>query len=354
MVYESLHKKRLQRQRIRIITEYYDNGVTKRRSSDGVNCDDVENGVILDKKYFAGEKCVLQETEFNPGILYSFVYPETKDGLLQCPACGGTADRDDFSEGCPYCGAPGNMEYADRKAGERDHADSVVGRSAKNALWFLLCVVVGIAVCMPITVCASRTAFFMDYVKGAAIGLLLGLAAFLALQVIRSRLVLRQKEREKQQRQNTSLQTFLRALSAAGLSLKAYHNGLSAELNRYFYTDGDASVQRVTDYDVLDFRNRQGRETAQGRMISADVQLRIVLAEGSKLSSETGWWNVALRHESDRRVFSLHEGLNMIECPNCGAKVNIEEPSCRYCGSPVVLKSPLSLTSIRRTEPVQN
>lgn len=354
MVYESLHKKRLQRQRIRIVAEYYDNGITKRRSSDGENCDDVENGVILDKKYFAGEKCVLQETEFNPGILYSFVYPETKDGLLQCPVCGGTADRDDFSEGCPYCGAPGNMEYAERKAGERDHADSVVGRSAKNALWFLLCVVVGIAVCMPITVCASRTAFFMDYVKGAAIGLLIGLGAFLALQFVRSKLEVRKDETEKRYRQTAVLQRFVQDLSGAGLTLKAFHNGLSAELNRYFYGDTEASVRDIVDFDILDVKNQQIRETGDNRTILADVLLRTVSVDGSKLSSESAWWTVGLRHEHKLPTFRPNSGLNMIECPNCGAKVNIEEPSCRYCGSPVVLKSPLSLTSIRRTESAQN
>ena len=28
----------------------------------------------------------------------------------KCPNCGAVSDRSDFSEGCPYCGAPGNLE----------------------------------------------------------------------------------------------------------------------------------------------------------------------------------------------------------------------------------------------------
>ncbi len=348
MIYESLHKKRLQRQRIRIVTEYYDDGVTKRRSSDGENCDDVTNGVILDKKYFVEEKCVLQETEFNPGILYSFVYPETKDGLLQCPVCGGTADRDDFSEGCPYCGAPGNMEYAERKAGERDHADSVVGKSAKNALWFLLCVAVGVAICLPITVCTGRTALLMDYVKGAAIGLLIGLGAFLALQFVRSKLEVRRDEAEKRYRQAAVLQRFVRDLSGAGLTLKAFHNGLSAELNRYFYGDAEASVRDIVDFDILDINNQQIRETKDDRTILANVLLRTVSADGSKLSSESAWWSVGLRHEQKLPTFRPQSGLNIIECPNCGAKVNIEESNCRFCGSPIKWKRLLTLQSMQR------
>lgn len=350
MVYESLHKKRLQRQRIRIVTAYYDEGITKRRSSDGKDCDDVHNGVILDKQYFLGDKCVLKETEFNPGILYSFVYPETKDGMLQCPACGGVGSREDFSEGCPFCGAPGNLEYAERKAGERDHADAVVNRTARSALWLLLCIVIGVAVCLPITVCAGRTALLMDYVKGAAIGLLLGLAGFLVMQFVRSRLEVRQNEREKQQRQDIVLQTFVRDLSDAGLSLKAYHNGLFAELNRYFYEDGNTATENVADFDILDFRNRQVCKTGSDRMLSADVQLRIVTEDGGKLSSETGWRSIVLRHESKQPTIRLQGGLNMIECPNCGAKVSVEEPRCRYCGSAVVWQRPLTLVSVRRTE----
>ena len=350
MVYESMHKRRLHKCGIRIVTEYYDGGITKRRSSDGSVCDDVNNGVILDKQYFHGDKQLLQETEFNPGILYSFVYPETKDGLLRCPACGGTAARDDFSEGCPFCGAPGNLEYAERKAGQRDHSDFVKSRSAKNVLLYLLCIAVGIAICMPITLCSGRTALLMDYIKGAGIGLGAGSIAFLAFLYIRSKLDIHRDEMEKQQRQSAVMRTFFRDLTDTGLSVKAFHNGLSQELNRYFYEGEDASVRNVIDYDVLDFRNQKIEKKENAQEISADILLRTVTEQGAALSAKQEWRRVTLLRENRNRKIVLHEGLNMIDCPNCGAKVNVEETLCRYCGSPVVFKREMTLISLARTD----
>lgn len=350
MVYESMHKRRLQKLRVRIVTTYYDDGLTKRRSSDGTLCDDVTNAVILDKKYELAGRSALQETEFNPGILYSFVYPETEDGKLHCPSCGGVADRDDFSEGCPYCGAAGNLEYAERKAGERDHADYVVNRSARNVFWLLLFIAIGVGTVLPLTVLFSRTKLPMDFVKGAAIGLFLGLIAFLVRQYILSKTDIRNSERIKQIRQDTVLQAFTEDLDREGLTLKAFHNGLSAELNRYFYESEDKSLQTVADYDILDFSNQRIEETADGKQLTVQVQLRVIKASGSHMTSELGWYRITMRMESKDRTVLLHGGLNMIECPNCGAKVNVEQPNCMYCGSPVTFMRLLTLTSIRRIE----
>ena len=350
MVYESMHKRRLQTLGVRIVTSYYDDGVTARRSSDGTLCDDVTNGVILDKTYEYGGKTVLRETEFNPGILYSFVFPETADGTLQCPNCGGEGDRDAFSEGCPYCGAAGNLEYAERKEGERAHADCVVPHKGRSFLWLLLLIAVGVGICTPLGALFSRTAFWMDYLKGAGVGLLLGLAAFFVRQFALSRTDIRPQERMKQQRQSSTLETFRQDLARADLSLTAFHNGLSAELNRYFYGSEDPSRAAVADYDILDFSDQKIGNTEQGRLLSANVQLRIVTAHGAHLASETGVWRVTLRHEDKAPTVRLKGGLNMLSCPHCGATLNVEQPTCAYCGAPIAFRRPLTLVSLQRAE----
>ena len=348
MVYESMHKKRLQQLGVRIVTAYYDGGVTRRRSSDGTLCDDVTNGVILDKTYEYAGKTVLRETEFNPGILYSFVYPETADGMLICPNCGGAGDRDAFSEGCPYCGAAGNLEYAARKAGARDHAAYMVHRKAHSFLWLLL--FIGIGVCMPLAVLFSRTAYWMDWLKGAGVGLLLGLLGFFIRQIILSRIDIREQERAKQLRQSNALETFRKDLADAGLSLTAFHNGLSAELNRYFYESEDPSLAAVVDYDILDISDQKIENTPAGRMLGAELQLRVVTANGAHLASEPGTWRVTLRHEDQEPTVRLRGGLNMLACPHCGATLNVEETTCRFCGAPIAYRRLLSLVSMRRTE----
>ena len=348
MVYESLHAKRLQKTEVRVLTEYYDGGTTKRRNSDGSACDDVISGVILDKKYTLDGRDALCETEFNPGILYSFVFPETSDGQLQCPNCGAVSSRKDFAEGCPYCGAASNLEYAERRAGERDHADYVVHRPMYLILRLLLCVCIGVGLCLPITLLASRTAFAMDYVKGIFIGVFLGFALFLLRQYVLSKIDIRGYERTKQQRQSRLLQTFQNDLATAGLSLQAFHNGLSIELDQYFYGSKDPLLQAVVDYDILDFRDRHFSGGADKLQICTDVQLRTVSVRDGELVSESAWWQVTLQREDKAAALQLHEGINIIECPNCGAKLSVENTHCLYCGTPIAYKRPFSLTSIRR------
>ena len=92
MVFETLHRKRLADKQIVIVTEYLDGDTVKRRSTDAKENDDVKSGVILDKKYYLGQKLVHQETEFNPGFLYSFSFPAFGDGKVICPNCGGVGE----------------------------------------------------------------------------------------------------------------------------------------------------------------------------------------------------------------------------------------------------------------------
>ncbi len=347
MVYENKHQRRLKKQGIRIITSYYDGGRTKHRSSDGTDCDDVHSGVILDKTYLRHGKTVYQETEFNPGLVYSFVYPKTADGMLQCPCCGAVAQSGAFSDGCPYCGSAANLEYDERKEGERAHADAFLTRRPRTLLWLLACIVAGIAVCLSLTLACSRTRLPFDYIKGVAIGLFVGLGGFLARQIAVNSAV-RREELEKQQRQSAILRKFIDDLNAAGLSLKVFHNSLSAELNRYFYDSDDPAMQTVTDYDVLDIRDQKVVTDSGARTATALVRLRVVSQKGSDLVSETDWRQVRLRQEAG--TVHLHGGLNMIECPHCGAKVSVEEQTCRYCGSPVRLQRPLTIVGLTRVK----
>ena len=75
MISDKVQEQRLRQKDTVIVTDYYDNGAARTRSSDHSKTDDVRSGVILAKKYFLRGKLAHQETEFNPGMLYSFVFP---------------------------------------------------------------------------------------------------------------------------------------------------------------------------------------------------------------------------------------------------------------------------------------
>ena len=68
MISDKVQEQRLRQKNTVIVTDYYDNGAARTRSSDHTKADDVRSGVILAKKYFLRGKMVHQETEFNPGM----------------------------------------------------------------------------------------------------------------------------------------------------------------------------------------------------------------------------------------------------------------------------------------------
>lgn len=345
MISDKVHEKRLLKKDVVIVTDYYDNGSAKERSSDHSRADDVKSGVILAKKYYMHGKLLHQETEFNPGMLYSFIFPKTDDGKVQCPNCGGTGEDAVFSDGCPYCGAFYNMEYQSELLGGREHSDYVV-QERKNLLFPLILIML---VCMSvgsfITVTTGRTSTIFDYGKGALIGAIVGGIIYLIYAASKSKSALTSKEIRKKYEQDLVMTRFKNDLSANGLTMSSFANNLNLGLRDYYFGSESEETKNIIDFDVLDYRGQNLIRQDGKVLVSTDLSIRLVSGDGEKVWADEQVKRVRLIKSAKAGV-KQKAGLNITKCPYCGASIDLTERKCSYCGTPFLYERPLNIDSV--------
>ena len=347
MISDKVHEERLKKKDAVIVTEFHDGGAVKSRSTDRRKNDDIKAGVILAKRYYLHGKLRHQETEFNPGILYSYVFPSFEDGKVQCPACGGTGPDALFSEGCPYCGAFYNMNYSDETPGAREHSDYVVNRRSFFFLVYILIVAFSIAAGVLIAVTAGRTATVFDYLKGGLIGLAAGSAVslFLAWSRQKKKNTLTSGEIRKKAEQDRVLEKFREDLQENGLSTGIFASSLNLGLRDYYFGSDSEEARDIIDFDVLDYRNRQLTRQGDAVTVTAEIDLRLVSAEKDRITSRETTKTVRLK-KSNSAGTGLKGGLNITACPYCGASIDLTARRCSYCGTSFKFERPLNIEKV--------
>ena len=353
MISDKVHEQRLLQKDAVIVTDYFDRGTTKIRSSDHSKADDVESGVILAKKYYMGGKLLHQETEFNPGMLYSYIFPKLEDGRVQCPNCGGIGEDALFSDGCPYCGAFYNMEYQSELLGGRNQSDYVLAEKKSLLLPLILIMAVCTAAGIFFTMTTGRTTTIFDFGKGALIGGIIGCVIYLIYSAWKYKADLTTKEMKKKHEQDIILQRFLKDLQENGLTMGAFANNLNLGLRDYYFGSEAQETRNIIDFDVLDYRG-QNLTRQDGKVyITTDVSIRLVSGENSgENSGEKGkvWSHEAVKRirmrKSDRAETGQKGGLNIVKCPYCGASIDLTARRCSYCGTAFRYDRPLNIESV--------
>ena len=335
------HDERLRAKDIIVQTEYQDQGRLKIRRSDRKVEDDVVSGVILDKKYYLRQALRHQETEFNPGILYSFVFPTLDGGLVLCPNCGGVGEAKGFSDGCPYCGSYYNLEYDAEDRGSRSHSD-YVNYTKDRVLPMVLSILTCVAVVLLITLTSGRTLRPFDFIKGLAAGFLGGAALGFGWIYLRSKGGITDADRQKKARQECELQQLKECLKAAGSSMSEYTNSLVYELEAYFYGDRQENAD-VIDFDLLDYLSYSvSDDVAAPLQVDAKVLVRVVRFRSGRLRKEEQILSAALQRNESKHQH-LKPGTNFRSCPNCGASLDITQTHCSFCGASIKNESPFLL-----------
>ena len=345
MISDKLHEQRLRDKDAVIVTDYFDGGSTKRRSSDHSSADDIRAGVILAKKYYLHGKLRHQETEFNPGMVYSYVFPALEDGTVQCPNCGAVGTDALFSEGCPYCGAFYNMDYQSEVPGARDHSDYVTDRRKTLLLPCLLIMAVCIAVGILLAVATSRTATLFDYGKGVLLGALVGGAICFVVGYSRSKVTLTTAEMKKKQKQDRVLGTFRKDLEENGLSMGTFFNSLNLGLRDHYFGSDSEDARDVIDFDVLDYRGQKLEQRDGAVTVTTDVKLRLIRGDEDRVWSKESVKRIRLRRSAGTAP-QRRAGLNITACPYCGASIDLSAKRCSYCGTAFLYDRPLNIEKV--------
>ena len=343
---EKTHEQRLNEEELTILTEYQDGKDLKRRCSDHSVEDEVNAGVILDKRYYRHGRLLHQETEFNPGIRYSFVFPKLQDGRIQCPNCGATGEPAGFQSGCPYCGSYYNLEYARKDLGSRRHTDYVVAEKPVRFTTVLLCFGPVLLVSLLVFYLFSRTHTVFDLVKALGLGLLAGLVILLISASHRAGVAVTAEGVQKKARQDQLLASFERDLKELGLSMSDFVNAVNIQLREYYFGPDSEPRGDVIDFDVLDYREQRVTERKQtDARIELLLQMRLVTVAGEKLESRDVVQRAVLRRQAKKGI-DIAPGANFLTCPHCGASLDLSAKSCPNCGTSILWRCPLVLESL--------
>ncbi len=345
MVNDKIHEQRLKKMDVVISTDYFDNGSSKTRCSDHSRSDDVSSGVILAKKYFLHGKLLHQETEFNPGLLYSFVFPTLENGKVRCPNCGGIGENALFSEGCPYCGAFYNMEYQSELLGRRDHSDYVIQEQKGPFLPLIMIIAVCMFAGMFYTVTTGRTSTIFDYGKGALIGSIIGAVIYLIYSANKSKAALTSKEIKKKHEQDIILERFQRDLKENSLTMSAFANNLNLELRDYYFGSDTDKTRNIIDFDILDYRGQNLFKQDNYVFINTDISIRLISRDEEKICVEEANKRIRLK-KSKNAGLTTRAGLNITKCPYCGASIDMTTKKCSYCGTTFSYERPLYIDNI--------
>lgn len=349
MISDKVHEQRLQKKNAVIVTYYYDQGAVKIRSSDYSKAENVRSGVILAKKYYLDEKMLHQETEFNPSLLYSFVFPALEDGRVQCPNCGGVGEDALFSDGCPYCGAFYNMDYQTELPGSREHNDYVLQEKKSLLFPLVLIMAVCIAVGTFITATTGRTSTVFDYGKGALIGGIVGGVIYLLYSAGKNRAALTLEEISKKNAQDIVLRRFLSDLQENGLTMATFFNNLNLGLRDYYFGSDSDETKNIIDFDVLDYRD-QNLARQDGKVyVSTDVFIRLVSEDKGRIWSDETVKRIRMK-KSEQSGIVQKAGVNIVKCPFCGSSIDLQAKRCSYCGTAFLYERPLNIESVSQKD----
>ena len=347
IVSDSPQARRLAKLGVTIRTECWDGGALRLRSTDGAAHDDVTGGIILNKKYYRGGKLLRREDAFNPMMMYTYVANGELAREMTCPNCGRPGRVADFVDGCPYCGTAYNVEYTARQAGGKFHGD----KDVRDRRYYWLALAACLAVCLPVSLAffraTGRTFGTFDVLKALFYGTLVALAAFYAFYVAKA-FVLTRRAEEKYERQNRLIKRFEGDLLSLDIGLDAFYNNLTAELSRWYFGDDVPENANVADWDVLDYDDYDISDDDQGRKnLSLTLTARRVEAKGESLRARRERLRVNLRPTTLKRD-ALKPGVNIIQCHNCGASIDVTQPACEHCGSRINYRQKLYLTEVER------
>lgn len=326
MVVEELKEKRLNSFGINIRTLFQDGEAVKERNTNHTKDDNIENGIILEKEYYKDNKFLYKEKFFDSRMTFSYEFDH--NGEMSCKNCGKTGTMDDFVNGCPYCHTAFNMEYQKKELGSKHYYDLTI--KSKKYIITTLCIdlVVTFFIVLFYLLTTSRTFYFFDMMKVVAGTLLIGLLLFYVFYYLDAFFIL-PSIRKKKEAINEQQKEFWKELDATEDDKTRLFNNIHYALRQYYYSDRE---KNVIDFDIMDF-NSFKINNKNPLTITANIEIRIVKYEKGTIHSEKMDQDYCFvkadKHEE------LKGGANIIDCPNCGASINVNDTECSYCGTSI-------------------
>ena len=319
------HINKLDKLNINIRTKYIvGNKILERNTNNSVN-DDIVNGIIDEKEYYLNNKLVNKEDVFDSRIEYSFITNNIEDEDYKCPNCGMVSKIKDVKEGCPYCGSFYNIDYVDKDLGSKYHYDLVLRSNAYRIITGITDLLISFLVGYFFIKGTSRTFNNIDIIKVFVYGFILSLVLYYFFYSIDGYIVLGPIKWYKNKLNKKQMDFWNRTK----IDKKVFFNNLNFEIRNKYYGDGN-----IIDYDIIDYDSFNDFTKDNILYVKVNAYVRLVYYKNGKISSKLlNEEYILKRHNQD--TLDLKGGINVLQCHNCGASIDVRDKKCNYCNSEI-------------------
>ncbi len=324
MITNKAQLNKLNKYNVVINTRYKSNNKILEKSSDGLINNDIIKGIILEKKYILNGSLNYKLNNFDPRIEYTFINNKELNNITNCPNCGARIKSN--TDECEYCGAYYNIDYDDKDLGSKYHYDMTLHSTKYIVITFILDIIFSATLMFLYIYNNSRTFNIYDISKVLVGTIILSGILYYIFYLIDALIVLfpikiyKQKENEKQI-------VFWNKMVNNGIDKTKFYNNLNYELNNYYFNTDNA----IIDYDIIDYLSFNSYNKNNEFIIATAVLIREVYIENNKIKSKIVKRNFNFKRNT--LTNSINGGMNIINCHNCGASIDVTSTKCDYCGT---------------------
>lgn len=326
LISERNHENRLKKLNINIKTIYSDGDKKYIKNTDNSYNDDIIKGIRIEKDYYINNKLIKKLYGFDPRIEYSYIKGEQIGSEYDCPNCRMKTVITENIEQCPFCGSYMNLDYLNKDLGSKNTYDYVLHSKLYIVLTLIFDLLISFGISFLYFHKVSRTFNTIDIIKASGVALAIALVLFFIFYLIDG-LIVTIPIRIKKSKINNNDKKVWKDLYERHISSTTFYNNFHYELDRYYYTDNT----NVIDYDIIDYYNFKYGEDASYKYISLDALIRVVSYEKNSIKDVTKPRKLVFVKSSKPITYTEDGKINMINCHNCGASIDVTSEKCSYC-----------------------
>ncbi len=317
LVTEKAQEKRCNQFGIKVETIYRDD-------KDTPNDIELEDGIILEKKYYKGEILLKTIKGFDTRVTYSYLKPSVENMEFTCPNCGFHDTKIETHSGCPYCGAMYNMDYSNKKLSNKEHYDYVMNSENYMKKTWIVDLIISMILSFFYILLTGRTFNIFDIGKVFILGLLISLVLFYVFYFLDAFILLLPIKNYKE-RQNQKQQEFWKKVN---FDKTKFFNNINYELNQLFFSE---KYPNIIDYNIVDYDSFEEYEKENNIYVKVRATIRFMKYEQGKITTLIEDKEFHLKH-NNQTIDSSDGEIHIIKCPGCNNNIDITKKECTSCG----------------------
>lgn len=326
MITEKKHEERLNKFKINIKTKYKSLDSVLERNTDGSKNDNISEGVRIKKEYYYKGQVIHQEILFDSRIIYRFVFNHENKNQ-KCINCGSISKINQSDNSCSYCGTYYNLDYDNKDLGGKYYYDRTIKGNGYIVKTLIVDLIVSFVLSLLFIIETSRTFTIFDMSKVLLGTILIGAILFFVFYYLDAAIVL-SFIRKKKYKLNKEQIDFWNRMSSNNVTKNNFYNNLNFELRELYYGN---KYPDIIDYDILDYNRFKEYKDKNGFYITVNLDIRLVKFCNGKISSKVDSKTYKFKRVIIDQV--LDKGVNIINCYNCGASIDVTKNKCDYCGT---------------------